>query len=444
MPRLLSEAEFNGLKSQVLKAAPDGLKADDFQRYVGPAMDAAVGEAENSRAPLEGSALERFASGAWKNLNPMNLVTAALHPADTVKGLIDAHAAQLDKAKAAYADGHYSEAAGHLAAAALPVVGPAAANAGERIASGDIAGGAGEGAALLAPVAAAEARVPIGKATSAAGRALEAAGKSSAMERVGSYGAAGAMMHGDVIKAGVAALAPTALEQGGKLLQFVGGKFSKQAAAAGLSDLDFARQEAAAGRLPPAILKAIERKAAMQTPAAAQGAPAASPPVAPPAEPIATPAPASPAVASPQPEAPPALDTAGNPAITAQPPVTAAPVTPPKLNQIAINAIGIAGRRAKLRLSLDEVKALVPLVEQGATPEQAIGSYVAAQAAADPAAALAARLGTPADAEVATRIAERNSNGQWQPPKADMAARQQVLTEQRMAELRKKFGGRHP
>ena len=56
-------------------------------------------------------------------------------------------------------------------------------------------------------------------------------------------------------------------------------------------------------------------------------------------------------------------------------------------NQVVINRLGLAARRAKLDLTLDEVKALVPLVEQGATPEQVIGKVVATRAATSPAAA---------------------------------------------------------
>src|SRR4249920_2474259 len=146
MPRTLTESEFNALRDKVLTAAPDGLSEADFKRAIGPAMEQAVGQAENSAAPVEGPSVARFVAGAWSNLNPMGLVHAAMDPKAAVKGLLDAHAAQLDKAKAAYSDGRYSEAAGHLAAAALPLIGPAAAHAGERIGEGDIAGGLGEGA----------------------------------------------------------------------------------------------------------------------------------------------------------------------------------------------------------------------------------------------------------------------------------------------------------
>lgn len=99
-------------------------------------------------------------------------------------------------------------------------------------------------------------------------------------------------------------------------------------------------------------------------------------------------------------------------AIPAPAPMSAAPpiATPaPRLNQIAINGLGLAARRAKLDLSLDEVKLLVPMVEQGATPEQVIGAVVASRQAANPAAAFTARFGTPTSAEAAADMARRRA-----------------------------------
>lgn len=75
---------------------------------------------------------------------------------DDVKGLTKAQIDQFKKGYQAYREGRYSEAAGHTVAGALPLVGPAAANAGEQIGSGDVSGGLGSAAALLAPVAVGE------------------------------------------------------------------------------------------------------------------------------------------------------------------------------------------------------------------------------------------------------------------------------------------------
>lgn len=112
----------------------------------------------------EESAVSRFVAGAAKNLNPIGLVSAAVHPIDTAKALITAQTEQLAKAKKMYAEGRYSEAIGHLGAGVLPLVGPPAANAGERIGSGDVAGGLGEAAGLIASVEAPRVISATGKA----------------------------------------------------------------------------------------------------------------------------------------------------------------------------------------------------------------------------------------------------------------------------------------
>lgn len=149
----------------------------------------------------QGTTGERFAEGAWRNLNPMGLVKAAAHPIDTLGAIIDAHAAEFDKARSAFNDGRYSEAVGHLAASGLPVLGPAAAHAGERMGEGDVAGGMGEAvglvAAMQAPKAVAAARealptirVPrqhVGSALEMTGRMIASPMKTAgkAVERVG-------------------------------------------------------------------------------------------------------------------------------------------------------------------------------------------------------------------------------------------------------------------
>jgi hypothetical protein len=104
----------------------------------------------------EGSALERFASNAGAALNPVTMVTglasAVAHPLDTLGHIYSAGAAEAGKAAEAYRQGHYSEMIGHGGAAVLPVIGPAAAAAGEQIASGDVAGGLGAGVGLVGSI----------------------------------------------------------------------------------------------------------------------------------------------------------------------------------------------------------------------------------------------------------------------------------------------------
>lgn len=112
--------------------------------------------AENEK-DANGSPVVRFAKGAWSVLNPVGiaegLYQTVRHPLDTATNIVNAQVDQAQKSAQLAKEGRYTEAAGHAAAAALPVIGPAAAHAGERMASGDVAGGLGEGTALLAPFA---------------------------------------------------------------------------------------------------------------------------------------------------------------------------------------------------------------------------------------------------------------------------------------------------
>lgn len=70
---------------------------------------------------------------------------------DRAKALGGAQLEQFKKAKRDYDAGRYSEAIGHTMAGALPLLGPAAATAGEQIGTGDVAGGMGGAAGLLTP-----------------------------------------------------------------------------------------------------------------------------------------------------------------------------------------------------------------------------------------------------------------------------------------------------
>ena len=152
MPRVLSEQEYTAMRDQVLQHAPAGLAEDEFQRYVGPAMEQALGILENTPAPLQGSSLSRALSGLWSTINPMGLVQAAIHPIETAKGLARAQVGEFQKIGAAPT---VYEKGAHLAAGLLPVLGPVAARTGEQmVETGDIARGVGAGAGLLAPFAA--------------------------------------------------------------------------------------------------------------------------------------------------------------------------------------------------------------------------------------------------------------------------------------------------
>lgn len=109
---------------------------------------------EQAPAQPEGSAVGRFASGVASQLNPVTIAQglygAVRHPVDTATSILGASADQARQAYEAGQRGRYSEAIGH-GFGAFPIIGPMAAQAGEQIASGDIAGGLGRGAGLLAP-----------------------------------------------------------------------------------------------------------------------------------------------------------------------------------------------------------------------------------------------------------------------------------------------------
>lgn len=113
-----------------------------------------------AQPPDANKSLRRAVGAFAEALNPVTAfqtLKQAITPAEaggvgpnqTLRNIFDASANQLAQAKTAAGEGRVIEAAGH-AAGAVPLIGPAAVQAGERIASGDIAGGIGEGAALVA------------------------------------------------------------------------------------------------------------------------------------------------------------------------------------------------------------------------------------------------------------------------------------------------------
>lgn len=110
------------------------------------------------KPPDLGSPAGRFVSNAWNILNPMNAIEGLnnmLH--DPVGSLVNIGKGQMREATTALnlaAQGRGSEASAHGTAAMIPVLGPLAAQAGEQIGSGDVAGGLGTGAGLLLPMGA--------------------------------------------------------------------------------------------------------------------------------------------------------------------------------------------------------------------------------------------------------------------------------------------------
>lgn len=139
---------------QVLRSLPysDEVKATlwDYRAKAG---------SEQATQP-EGSAIGRFTSGVASQLNPLTLAeglyNTVRHPVTTAQNILGASVEQGRQAlEHATQPGLLNkvEAVGH-AAAVLPLIGPQAAQAGEQIASGDVAGGLGKGAGMLAPFAA--------------------------------------------------------------------------------------------------------------------------------------------------------------------------------------------------------------------------------------------------------------------------------------------------
>lgn len=173
--RTLAEREFNAIRDRLLAEAPAGLDEAGFQRWIGPRLASAVGEAESLPAKAEGSALGRFGSNVGEMLNPIAMAKgigqAIQHPIDTASNILGQSANQARQAVDMAKQGRYSEALGH-GIGTLPLIGPAAVEAGEQIAQGDIAGGLGKGVGMLIPAA-----IPSmvrGARAAAPGRAREA------------------------------------------------------------------------------------------------------------------------------------------------------------------------------------------------------------------------------------------------------------------------------
>lgn len=130
----------------------------DFRQGLGaaPLQPGATGAvpAPEAAAPADGpSELRRYAGNLGEMLNPVAMVRgigqAVQHPIQTARGIWNAQTSQFEQAADLASEGRYTEAAGHAAAGAVPLIGPAAAAAGEQIAAGDVAGGLGRGTGLL-------------------------------------------------------------------------------------------------------------------------------------------------------------------------------------------------------------------------------------------------------------------------------------------------------
>lgn len=179
-------------------------------------------------------------------------------------------------------------------------------------------------------------------------------------------------------------------------------------APAATSDLELARSEAAAGRLPQGVVDAMERSATAR--AARQPVTPSPEATQPPTQSQVASAPAvAPPSASPAPAPPPATDMQGQPAVTAQPPVAEPPPTKPMSLQRIRNDVGLAVRRAKTTFSDADYKAAETAVRAGADPLQAVADIVKLRMSpVDALKASTSFAGLPTDAEAQAAMAKRN------------------------------------
>lgn len=118
-----------------------------FMEPIGQAAKAALGL---PAAAVRGLGTLNYATeqASQGNAGPMADIGSGV-----VHAVVDPSREQFRKADEAGAAGNYVEGVGHVAAGLLPVVGPAAADAGETMASDNVAGGLGQAAVALAPFA---------------------------------------------------------------------------------------------------------------------------------------------------------------------------------------------------------------------------------------------------------------------------------------------------
>ena len=175
--RTLSEQEFNAIRDSVLRAAPPDMSEADFNRYIPSVMDGAIAEAEQRvgtglslQRSQQGSAGRRLITNFGAQVNPLTIARGLWNalpipqamggtgviegPKQAAIGIGGAMISEARKVPDLVRQGRYLEAAGRGVAAVVPVLGPAAAAAGEQIGSGDVAGGIGSGLGLVAPFAA--------------------------------------------------------------------------------------------------------------------------------------------------------------------------------------------------------------------------------------------------------------------------------------------------
>lgn len=115
-------------------------------KFPGQYDDFADAAPAQSEQPKE-SALSRFASSAWDQINPMNVVRSVnqivTHPVDTAKALGQAQEQVGRKAISSFQAGDYPSAVRHAIGWAIPVLGPQIDAMGDKAQEGDLAGASG-------------------------------------------------------------------------------------------------------------------------------------------------------------------------------------------------------------------------------------------------------------------------------------------------------------
>src|SRR5262245_10624307 len=155
--RELSDTELRAIEDEIIAAAPLGMSNDDFENYFAPRFEQAVAEAEYTPQAGPTPGFGSFISNLGQAINPVPMIQGAYgmvrHPIDTANAIAGQHAQQFQRGLEAASRPsetvggrllNASEAVGHFAASALPLVGPQAAAIGEQAGEGDIPGATGQ------------------------------------------------------------------------------------------------------------------------------------------------------------------------------------------------------------------------------------------------------------------------------------------------------------
>jgi hypothetical protein len=126
-----------------------------------------------------GESFSAFGQGLKETVDPRPLIRALYEqgPIEVLKSMGAAQQAEYEKGRQAFREGRFSEAMGHTAAWLMPLIGPAAATAGETIGTGQVARGTGQMAGLLMPFGAKQIAGRTGEAMNSVGERIAAGGE---------------------------------------------------------------------------------------------------------------------------------------------------------------------------------------------------------------------------------------------------------------------------